>query len=87
MYGHPDHILFDEIQNFPCWELLVNRLQRTGRRLLLTGSNASLLESEVGHAHYRATTHHAELKCKFLDYCGLTPPSPDFTACLKALKG
>ena len=47
VYGHPRHILFDEIQNFPLWELLVNRLQRTGRRLLLTGSNANLLGSEL----------------------------------------
>jgi len=46
-YGRPRHILFDEIQNFPRWELLVNRLQRAGRRLLLTGSNANLLSSEL----------------------------------------
>jgi len=47
VYGRPRHILFDEIQNFPRWELLVNRLQRTGRRLLITGSNANLLGSEL----------------------------------------
>jgi predicted AAA+ superfamily ATPase len=47
VYGHPRHILFDEIQNFPRWELLVTRLQRAGRRLLLTGSNANLLGSEL----------------------------------------
>ncbi len=47
VYDHPTHILFDEIQNFPGWELLVNRLQRAGRRLLLTGSNANLLGSEL----------------------------------------
>ena len=47
VYGHPRHLLFDEIQNFPRWELLANRLQRAGRRLLLTGSNANLLGSEL----------------------------------------
>ncbi len=47
VYGRPSHILFDEIQNFPGWELLVNRLQRAGRRLLLTGSNANLLGGEL----------------------------------------
>jgi predicted AAA+ superfamily ATPase len=47
VYGRPRHILFDEIQNFPRWELLANRLQRSGRRLLLTGSNANLLGSEL----------------------------------------
>ena len=47
VYGQPRHILFDEIQNFPRWELMVNRLQRSGRRLLLTGSNANLLGGEL----------------------------------------
>jgi uncharacterized protein len=47
VYGAPRHVLIDEIQNFPRWELLVNRLQRAGRRLLLTGSNANLLASEL----------------------------------------
>jgi predicted AAA+ superfamily ATPase len=47
VYGRPRHLLFDEIQNFPRWELLVNRLQRAGRRVLLTGSNANLLGSEL----------------------------------------
>lgn len=46
-YARPRHLLLDEIQNFPRWELLANRLQRSGRRLLLTGSNANLLGSEL----------------------------------------
>ena len=47
LYGHPQGFFFDEIQNLPKWELFVNRLQRTGRNLLLTGSNAHLLSSEL----------------------------------------
>lgn len=47
IYGKPRDVLFDEIQNFPRWELLANRLQRAGRRLLLTGSNANLLGGEL----------------------------------------
>ena len=46
-YGNPRHLLFDEIQNLPRWELFVNRLQRQGYRLLITGSNANLLSSEL----------------------------------------
>ena len=46
-YGNPVLILLDEIQNVPNWELWVNRLQRQGRRLILTGSNAHLLSSEL----------------------------------------
>ena len=47
VYGSPQLLLFDEIQNHPRWELWVNRLQRNGRQLILTGSNAHLLSSEL----------------------------------------
>jgi hypothetical protein len=47
IYGHPQHVLLDEIQNVPKWELLVNRLLRQRRRLVVTGSNAHLLSSEL----------------------------------------
>jgi predicted AAA+ superfamily ATPase len=47
VYDHPKHLLLDEVQNVPGWELLVNRLQRQGYRLVLTGSNAHLLGSEL----------------------------------------
>ena len=47
VYGNPKHLLLDEIQNLKGWELFVNRLQRQGLRLILTGSNAHLLSSEL----------------------------------------
>ena len=47
VYGNPRYLLFDEIQNLPRWEMFVNRLQRQGIRLLITGSNANLLSSEL----------------------------------------
>ena len=47
VYDNPQVLLFDEIQNVSNWELWVNRLQRQGRRLILTGSNAHLLSSEL----------------------------------------
>lgn len=40
-------LLLDEIQNIPQWELLVNRLQREGKELIITGSNAHLLSGEL----------------------------------------
>ena len=46
-YGHPEVLLLDEVQNLPSWELFVNRLQRQGVRLTITGSNAHLLGSEL----------------------------------------
>ena len=47
VYDKPKQLLLDEIQNLEQWELLVNRLQRQGYRLYLTGSNAHLLSSEL----------------------------------------
>ncbi len=50
VYGDVDFYLFDEIQNLPNWELFVNKLQRRGCNLILTGSNARLLSRELGSA-------------------------------------
>lgn len=50
VYGDTKHILFDEIQNLPKWELFVNRLHREGYNLVLTGSNARLLSKELATA-------------------------------------
>ncbi len=47
VYGSPGLLLLDEIQNLDKWELWVNRLQRLGIRLIVTGSNAHLLSSEL----------------------------------------
>ena len=47
IYDKPRHLLLDEVQNLPKWELFVNRLQRQGYRLTITGSNAHLLSSEL----------------------------------------
>jgi len=58
VYGNPRYLLFDEIQNLPRWEMFVNRLQRQGFRLLITGSNANLLSSELAtHLTGRHTAH------------------------------
>jgi hypothetical protein len=48
VYGSVTTFLFDEIQNIPSWELIVNRLQRQGYNLVITGSNAHLLSRELG---------------------------------------
>lgn len=47
VYDSPKYILFDEIQNLPKWELFVNRLQRQGYNLVITGSNSNLLSKEL----------------------------------------
>ncbi|MCF8267572.1 MAG: ATP-binding protein [Ignavibacteriales bacterium] len=47
LYARPDILLFDEIQNLQDWELFVNRLQRQGRIVVITGSNSNLLSGEL----------------------------------------
>lgn len=42
-----NYIFLDEIQNLPQWELWVNKLQRRGYNLILTGSNSKLLSGEL----------------------------------------
>lgn len=47
VYPENKFILFDEIQNLEKWEIFVNKLQRRGHNLILTGSNAKLLSREL----------------------------------------
>ena len=55
LYNHPKILLLDEIQNLDRWELFVNRLQRQGYNLVLTGSNSNLLSKELA-THLTADT-------------------------------
>ena len=47
VYGEVSHFLFDEIQNIEGWHLFVNRLLRNGNHVVITGSNARLLTSDL----------------------------------------
>lgn len=47
VYPQAKYVLFDEIQNLDKWELFVNKLQRRKINLILTGSNAKLLNREL----------------------------------------
>ena len=47
-YGEAGTYFFDEVQNVDGFELFVRRLQDSGKRVLITGSNASLLSKELG---------------------------------------
>lgn len=48
MYGPSDIYFFDEIQNIERFETFVRRLQDEGKKIIITGSNASLLSREFG---------------------------------------
>ncbi|MEM3127289.1 MAG: ATP-binding protein [Candidatus Woesearchaeota archaeon] len=47
LYNKPKFLFLDEMQNLPKWELFVNRLQRQGYNIILTGSNSKLLSKEL----------------------------------------
>jgi len=47
VYPNPDYFFFDEIQNLSQWGPFLNKLQRRGHNLIVTGSNAQLLSSEL----------------------------------------
>lgn len=47
VYPGYDFLLLDEIQNLPHWDLWVSKLYRNGVNLVITGSNAKMLSSEM----------------------------------------
>ena len=48
LFGKQDRFYFDEIQNILGWERFVRRLTDSGKKVLITGSNANLLSKELG---------------------------------------
>ena len=50
VYPSYEYLLLDEIQNLPDWDLWVNKLYRRGKNLVITGSNAKMLSSEMATA-------------------------------------
>ncbi|MBO8460542.1 MAG: ATP-binding protein [Bacteroidetes bacterium] len=69
IYGEFDYLFLDEIQNIDGWPLFVNRLLRQKIHLLITGSNAKLLSTELS-SHLTGRYHKIELfPFSFRDWC------------------
>ena len=47
IYPNYDYLLLDEVQNLPSWDIWVSKLFRRGKNLVITGSNANMLSSEM----------------------------------------
>ena len=47
IYPGYEYILLDEVQNLNAWDLWVSELYRLGKNLVITGSNARMLSSEM----------------------------------------
>jgi len=50
VYPGYDFIMLDEVQNLDGWDLWVSELYRNGKNLVITGSNARMLSSEMATA-------------------------------------
>lgn len=48
LYGVQKTFYFDEIQNIVGWERFIRRLHDNGNKIYITGSNASMLSTELG---------------------------------------
>lgn len=47
VYSGYDFMMLDEVQNLDGWDLWVSKLYRRGKNLVITGSNANMLSSEM----------------------------------------
>ncbi len=69
IYGDFTHLFLDEAQNVEGWHLFVNRILRSGMTVIITGSNAKLLSSELST---HLTGRYNEIKLypfSFREYC------------------
>ena len=71
IYGKFDYLFLDEIQNIDGWPLFVNRLLRQRIHIIITGSNAKLLSTELA-THLTGRHHKIELfPFSFKDWCSI----------------
>ena len=69
IYGDFKYIFLDEIQNITGWPLFVNRLLRTKIHVILTGSNAKLLSSDLATHLTGRSSEIALYPFSFAEYC------------------
>jgi len=88
LFGERKVIVIDEIQNISGWEHFVRRFMEMGFKFYITGSNASLLSSELGT---RLTGRYVPIELfpfsfrEFLQFRG--QPAPDLQRMTTADKG
>jgi len=87
LYGQEPTVFFDEVQNIPGWEKFINRIHEKGYKIFITGSNASLLSSEISTS---LTGRNMVLRLypfsfrEFLEYLGRKYNPDSLTSSLKA---
>jgi len=81
MYGPFDTYFFDEIQNVEKFETFVRRLQDNGKKIVITGSNASLLSQEFGSrltGRYKLFEVYPFSFAEYLRFTGITVRKESF---------
>lgn len=81
VYGTARFLFFDEIQNIDRFELPIRRLQDEGKKIVLTGSNASMLSIEFGTkltGRYRQIELFPFSFGEYLRYRGVSYENKDF---------
>lgn len=69
IYGDFTHLFLDEVQNIDGWHYFVNRMLRQGVKVILTGSNAKLLSSELSTHLTGRYNDIALLPFSFKEFC------------------
>lgn len=69
IYGEFKYIFLDEIQNIEGWPIFVNRLLRKKMHVILTGSNAKLLSSDLATHLTGRSSEIALYPFSFSEYC------------------
>lgn len=89
IYGASKAYFFDEIQNIEKFETFVRRLQDEGKKVVITGSNATLLSREFGTrltGRYKPFEVYPFSFKEFLDFKKHTVEKNDFYAVEKKIK-
>jgi uncharacterized protein len=76
VYGSPKTYFFDEIQNIDKFESFVRRLQDAKNKIVITGSNASLLSKELGTrltGRYKSFEVYPFSFREYLSFNGISP--------------
>ena len=80
VYPGYEYLLLDEVQNLDNWDLWVSKLYRNGVNMVITGSNAKLLSSEMATVltgRYLQVQMYPFSLGEFFDYFQLHPSRPE----------
>ncbi|MBI4438638.1 ATP-binding protein [Candidatus Woesearchaeota archaeon] len=89
VYGTNKTCFFDEIQNIGKFETFVRRLHDEGKKVIITGSNASLLSKEFGTrltGRYKAFELYPFSFSEFLKFRGITAKKEEWYVIVKKVE-